>query len=216
MKEIDFLPIWYKDALRRQRWYRMQYAAIVCLLAAMIGWSFLTAQSLSKAQAVIRQQQLSPAQKQMLDECVQIQTQLSELGRQAGIIRKLDSKVIIADILAELSFLMDSRLLLTQLDIQAEDFGDNGQGGGDGSGSVRVAKRLSGGSAPLVGDVRFKIGLEGIACEAGDAAGFICKLESSPYFCQVIPGFSRTGKMKEREVSEFGINCYIANYRESK
>jgi hypothetical protein len=194
----------------------MQYAAILCLVAAMIGWSFFAAQSLSKAQAIIRQQQLSPAQKQMLDECVQIQTQLSELGRQADVIRKLDSKVIIADILAELSFLMDSRLLLTRLDIQAEDFGDNGQSGADGSGSVRVAKRISGGSASLVGDVRFKIGLEGIACEAGDAAGFICKLESSPYFCQVIPGFSRTGKMKEREISEFGINCYIANYRESK
>ena len=216
MKEIDFLPLWYKDAIRRHAWYRTQYAVILCIFAAMVGWSFLTAHSISKTQAMIRQQQLSPEQKQMLEECVQIQSQLSELSRQAGVIKKLDSKIIVADVLAELSFLVDSRLVLTQLDIQAEGFGDNGQGG-DGSGSVRVARTSSGAqTAPLVGDERFKIGLEGIACEASDAAGFICKLERSSYFCQVIPGFSRTGKMKEREVSEFGINCYVANYREAK
>lgn len=216
MKEIDFLPVWYKDAIRRRRWYRMQYAVIVCIFAAMVGWSFFTAHSISKTQAMIRQQQLSPEQMHMLEECVQMQAQLSELSKQARIIRKLDSRIIIADVLAELSFLVDSKLIITQLDIQAEGFGDNGQSGGDGSGSVRVAKTSFGGTALPAGDVRFKVGLEGMACEAGDAAGFICKLERSPYFCQVIPGFSRTGKLKEREVSEFGINCYVANYRESK
>ena len=193
----------------------MQYAAILCILAAMAGWSFFTARSLSKAQAAIRQQQLSPAQKQILDECVQIQAKLSELGKQAGILKKLDSKIAVADLLAELSFLVDSRLILTQIDMQAEGLSESGQTGTEGS--VRVAKSASGGqSAPLVGDVRFKIAIQGFACEAGAAAGFVCKLESSPYFCQVLPDFSRASKLKEQAVNEFGIACYLANYREAK
>jgi hypothetical protein len=217
MKEIDFLPKWYKDARRRRWWYRMQYAVILCLLAGMVGWNFFSARLLSKAQAAIKQQQLSPAQKQMLDECVQIQTKLSKLSKQAGMLKKLDSKIIVADVLAELSFFSDSRLILTQVDMQAEVLDDNGRTDADGPGSVRVAKTLSGGqTAPLVGDVRFKVSLQGLACEASDAAGFICKLESSPYFCQVLPVFSRTSKLKDRQVSEFGINCYVANYREVK
>ena len=52
----------------------------------------------------------------------QIQTQLSELSTQADIIKKLDSKVAVADVLAELSFLTDSRIIFTQVDIQAEEF----------------------------------------------------------------------------------------------
>jgi len=50
----------------------------------------------------------------------------------------------------------------------------------------------------------------------------ICKLDDSPYFCQVVPSFSRNKKMKvgtglageNFQVSEFEISCYLANYRE--
>jgi Tfp pilus assembly protein PilN len=217
MKEIDFLPVWYKKARRRRLRYRMQYAAILCLFTAMVGWSFFAAKSISSAQALIKQQQLSPEQKQMLDECVQIESKLSELSKQAAVIRKLDSKVAIADVLAELSFLMDSKVIATQIDLQAQAFDDGSSTGANGTGAVRVAKNSSGSqTAPLVGDVRFKVTLQGMACDASDVARLICNLEQSPYFTQVIPDFSRTSQMKNRQVSEFGIGCYIANYREAK
>jgi hypothetical protein len=215
MKEIDFLPVWYKNARRRRMRYRMQYAAILCIFVAMVGWSFLTAKSLSKAQALIKQQQLSPEQSKMLDECVQIQAKLSQLSKQTSTLRKLDSKIAIANILAELSFLLDSKVILTQVDMQAEGFDDNGQTGTDGSGAVRLARNASGSqTTPLIGDVRFKVTLQGMACESSDVARLICKLEGSSYFCQVIPGFSRTSQIKDRQVSEFGISFYVANYRE--
>ena len=217
MKEIDFLPLWYKKARRRRMQYRVQYAAILCLFAAMIGWSFFVAESISSAQAQIKQQQLSPEQKQMLDECVQIQSELSELSKQAAAIRKLDSKLAVANVLAELSFLMDFKIIATQIDMRAEGFDNDGHGGTDGAGAVRVAKSFSGSqAAPLVGDVRFKVTVQGMACEASDVARLICNLEGSPYFTQVIPGFSRTTQMKNRQVSEFGIGCYVANYREAR
>jgi hypothetical protein len=217
MKEIDFLPVWYKKARQRRLRYRMQYAAILCLFAVMVGWSFIAAQSISNAQASIKQQQLSPEQKQMLDECVQIQSKLSELSRQAAAVRKLDSKVAVADVLAELSFLMDSKVIASQVDMQAEGFDNGGSAGADSAGTVRAAKNTSGSqTAPLAGNVRFKVTLQGMACEAGDVARLICNLERSPYFTRVIPDFSRTSQIKNRQISEFGIGCYIANYREAQ
>jgi hypothetical protein len=216
MKEIDFLPEWYKRARRRRLRYRMQYAVILCAFAGMVGWSFFAAKSVSNAQALMQQQKLSPAQTQALEECGQIQKKLSELGKQADVLKKLDSKVAIADVLAELSFLVDSKIVMTQIDIQAEGFEENGQAAAGGAGLVRISRNGSGLQALPDGDVRFKVVLHGMACDAGDAARLICKLEESPYFCQVIPGFSRTSKIKDRQMSEFEIGCCIANYKEAK
>jgi hypothetical protein len=37
MKEIDFLPEWYRDGKRRESHYRTQYLAIGCLFAVMVA-----------------------------------------------------------------------------------------------------------------------------------------------------------------------------------
>jgi hypothetical protein len=124
---------------------------------------------------------------------------------------KLDTKLDIAAVLAELSFLVDSKIILTGFDIQAEGI-DNSSQSGDGANLIRLPQNMS----PSGDNVRFKIILQGMACDAGDVAGLICKLEKSPYFCKVIPGFSRTTKIKERQVSEFQISCCIANYKEAR
>jgi hypothetical protein len=215
MKEIEFLPDWYKRDYRRQIRYRLQYAVIVCMFLAMAGWSFFAARSVSNAQAQMHQQTLSPAQKQAIDECADIQMKLSELGKKAGVLNKLDSKLVISNVLAELSYLVDSRIILTQVDIQAEGFDNGSPLPAAGSGLVRASKSVAE-SQFASGDVRFKLTLQGMACEASDIARLICKLEESPYFCQVIPSFSRTAKVKERQVSEFEIGCYIANYKGAK
>ncbi len=81
--------------------------------------------------------------------------------------------------------------------------------------------------------------IRGVAADASNVAALICRLEDSPYFCQVVPSFSRTavinaagspsfrsrtkspntkGSVQETggkiQVSEFEISCYLANYRE--
>jgi hypothetical protein len=109
---------------------------------------------------------------------------------------------------------------------------------------VRVVRAKSGEKRGLpLGDVRFKVVMSGVAADGRDVAALTCKLEDSPYFCQVVPSFSRNAKIsiksdsslhaetdvvegtvetKNRvrkaegniQVSEFEINCYLANYRE--
>jgi hypothetical protein len=194
--------------------YQVQYAIVACIFAAMVAWSFFTARCVSTAQALMDQQQLLPAQKEAMDECAQIQTKLSELSKQADMLTKLDSRLVVADVLAELSFLVDSRILMTEIDMQAEGFDETGTASGAGAGLVKPARNVSGSQQSLAGDVRYKVVLRGMACDAGDTARLICKLEESPYFCEVIPGFSKTTKIKDLQVSEFEIGCYIANYKE--
>jgi hypothetical protein len=77
---------------------------------------------------------------------------------------------------------------------------------------------------PCEGDVGFKIVLDGVASDARDVAEFICKLEDSPYFCQVVPLFTRNKEIKITTssagrrggilASEFEISCKLANYRQ--
>jgi len=66
--------------------------------------------------------------------------------------------------------------------------------------------------------------ISGVASDASYVADLVCKLEDSPYFCQVIPSFSRnreikveTGVAEENlRISEFEIRCYLANYSRLK
>jgi hypothetical protein len=214
MKEIDFLPESHKQARQRRMRYRAQYGLILCTFAIMCFWSFLNARSVSNAQAVTARQKLSPSQMQALEECARIKTELASLDRQASVLSKFDSKVNFAGVLAELSYLVNSKIILTQLDIQSEPLNDSAQSR-SGSGLIRINKTSASQSAQDE-YFRFKVVLRGMACDAGDVAALICNLEQSPYFCRIMPGFSRTAKIKERQVSEFEIACYLANYREVK
>jgi hypothetical protein len=64
--------------------------------------------------------------------------------------------------------------------------------------------------------------MSGITADSSNVGELICRLEDSPYFCRVIPSFSRTAGQRKiaRQVGgndkavEFEIVSYLANYRE--
>ncbi len=157
-----------------------------------------------------------------------------------------DSKIDVASVLAEMSFLVDERTVLNKVEFVAEKFvGRREAKPSSRSGAVvRVVRAKSGEKRRLpLGDVRFKVVMSGVAANGRDVAILTCKLEDSPYFCQVVPSFSRNAKIRIKsdsslraktdvvggtlktkgsvreagesiQVSEFEINCYLANYRE--
>ena len=51
MKEIDFLPEWYKSGRRRQVNYRAQYIILSGVFAVMMVWNYVSATSVSKVRA---------------------------------------------------------------------------------------------------------------------------------------------------------------------
>ena len=226
MKEIDFLPTWYKSGRRWQISYRTQYAGLGCIFAAMVVWNLITMHSLSKAAAELAQAELESTRvESAAQEFAEIKGESAHLQEKARTIEEIDSRIEVADVLGEISFLVDKRIVLSKVELVAEKFEGKQQGKPGGRSKVRVVGGNFGRKESLpLGDVRFKVLINGIASDASDVATLICKLEDSPYFCQVIPLFTRNKEMKTTanaggekfQVSEFEISCNLANYRQEE
>jgi two-component system phosphate regulon sensor histidine kinase PhoR len=61
MKEIDFLPTWYRSSRWRQISYRTKYASSVGIFVVMKMWNFIATHLLSKAVAKLAQAELKSA-----------------------------------------------------------------------------------------------------------------------------------------------------------
>ena len=223
MKEIDFLPEWYKSGRQRQIGYRAQVLGMGGVLLIMIVWNFIATHSISKAGAEVQQRKAIQAEAEAVSrEFTGIKSEVAGLKNKVKFMEEMDSKIDIAGVLAEMSYLIDDNIVLGKVEFDAEKFVDaqRQKASGRTNTAVRAAGRNVAGKGGLsLGDVRFKVVISGVATNAGDIAVLIRKLEKSPYFCQVLPSFSRNMKMKvgngkNFQVSEFEISCYLANYRE--
>ena len=240
MKEIDFLPEWYKSGRRRQVSYRTQYIALGGVFVVMVVWNFITTHTISKAKAQYAQMSTRQAEAEGLSaKFAELKSELRGLQKKMESIEEIDSKIDVASVLAELSFLIDERVVLNKVVFDAEKIEDKQRAElSPPAGTVVRAVRTELGEKrklPL-GDVRFRVVIDGVAVDASGVASLICKLEDSPYFCQVVPSFSRTAEINvtgnpslrsraknvnggreargKIQVSEFEIGCYLANYLE--
>jgi hypothetical protein len=247
MKEIDFLPEWYRSGRRRRISYRTQYIALGGVFVVMMAWNFMSARSLSRATAELAQMAPRQAQSHNLSrEFTEVQSDLARLQEKASLIERIGSKIDVASVLGEMSFLIGEKIVLNKVEFVAEVFAEEPKQTATGSSAVRVASRGVGGTqAPLPDKVRFKVVVTGLASHPSDVAELIRGLENSPYFCLVYPSFSRnkeisppgglatgssiqrtgtSGRVEARgglptkkyQVTEFEISWYLANYRQEE
>ena len=214
MKEIDLLPEWYKNSRRRQIGYWAQYIVLSVVLAIIMVWSLVGFMVISKTKKDIAL--LEPeviAASRISEEFRELKGHIDRLQQKANVVLKVDSRIDVASVLAELSFLINERIVLSQVSFSSEKISDvKGKKSGSDSRSAK---------AEFVGNVRFRIVLKGVATGAGDVAELICSLEESPYFGHVIPLYSRNENIRavakladeHNQVSEFEISCYLDNYR---
>jgi Tfp pilus assembly protein PilN len=195
MKEIDFLPEWYKSGKRRQVSYRTQYIAISSVFVVMMVWSFITTRSISEARAQISQMATQQAQAKIVSaKYAGLEDEIRLLRAKAESVEEIDSKIDVASVLAEISFLIDERIVLKKLEFIAEKFVNKQETKNPPSVGtvVRVVQSNMGSKKELpLGNVRFKVIIAGIAADTNDVAALMCKLEDSPYFCQVVLSYSR-------------------------
>jgi len=244
MKDIDFLPEWYKSGRRRQVSYRAQYIAIGGVFVIMIVWSFIATHSISQARAHYAQMATNQAQAEKVSaKLAELENEMSLSRKNAESIEDIDSRIDVAGVLAELSFLIDEKIVLRKAEFVAEKFLEEDDVKSSPAAVVRaVQANLSNKNKLPLGNVRFKVVIAGVAVDASDVATLMCKLEDSP----VVLAFSRgdaeinierasssfaetdvtggTVKSKDRvresgvrskiHINEFEINCYLANYRE--
>jgi Tfp pilus assembly protein PilN len=195
MKEIDFLPEWYKSGRRRQVSYRTQYIALAGIFVVMMVWSFTTTRSISKARAQVARMAENQAQaKRVSAELAGIEDEIRTLKQNEISIEQIDSRIDVASVLAEISYLIDERIVLKKVDFTAEKLLSGRVDGKTSSAGtvVRAVQTNSNNTKGMpLGNVRFKVVLAGIAADASDVAVLMCKLEDSPYFRQVVLSFSK-------------------------
>ena len=150
---------------------------------------------------------------QSIKEFDSIERELDQLRSKADIMKSVDSKILVSSVFAELSFLIDGPVILNKIEIKKEkcvvEPGDTIRGS-----IVKVAAGNSNKKSDSAAEdiYRFRVMITGVATDATEVAQLLRKLEKSPYFCQVVPGFSRNRVVQGHQVSEFEIYCYIANY----
>jgi len=172
MKEIDFLPEWYKSGRRRQVSYRTQYIAIGGVFVVMMVWSFIATRSISQARAQYAQMATNQAQAEKVSvKLADLENEIIVLRQNAESKEEIDSRIDVAGVLAELSFLIDEKIVLRKAEFVAEKFVNEDEDQLSPAAVVRVAQANSSNKKQLpLGNVRFKVVIAGVASDASDVA----------------------------------------------
>ncbi len=240
MKEIDFLPEWYKNGIRRQVNYRLQYIILSGVFLVMMVWNLVSAGYVSKVRA--KCMQMENTQMQSEDASVELdryKNEIAKMNEKEKILDKIDSNINVSNVLAELSFLVEEKIVLSKVEFISEKFNDKSDNGKV-SQSMSVVRPSAQGdnSNDLIGNVRFRIVIKGVAANGSDVAVLLCKLEDSQYFNHVNLLYSKESEVKNTKtqknsfdelmnnqnaksneninVSEFEINCYLSNYLKTR
>jgi Tfp pilus assembly protein PilN len=225
MNNVDFLPQWYKENTRRRQGVQRQYIVLAALFLVMIVWNSVALRSIKRVSAEVslsepHQRQAEHAsfeQQDLMNRIDQIEEMILSLER-------LDSRVDVAAVLAELSALIDSSVVLGRVAFFSTPYTRKGAAWTRAQAETDLSdpEALAG---QLTGWAQICISLQGIAHEAGDVAELIRALEASSYFSQVHLKYSRhaafgTQEPTDEEISgsrlsegtvEFAIDCLLAH-----
>lgn len=194
MKEIDFLPQWYRNGQRRQVSYRTQCFALGGVFVVMAVWGLVAKHSISQAEAKLAEMAVSEEQSMGVSaELSGLENELKQLRQRMDVINRAESKIDVASTLAEMSYLIDKRVVLSRVEFIAEPIVSEHKGvSASNAGTVvkPVGTAASNKEQPL-SDIRFKVVIAGVAADASDVGVLMCKLEDSSYFRQVVLVFSR-------------------------
>ncbi|MBN1510213.1 MAG: PilN domain-containing protein [Sedimentisphaerales bacterium] len=240
MREINFLPEWYKEDRRQRLHRRRQYVVLAVAFIAMISYNLTSTHEITRASAELVRLETKRVEAQAtFQEFNTVTKDLNGVREKADLIERIDSRIHIAAVLAEMSHIIGETVVLSRIEFTAEPPSDDRKSPGASDPGVRAADDGTGTSrGTLVGGVRFRIVLTGVAVSPADVAALVRRLDDSAYFRQVHASFWRSGKVRARagasqavpgpqagtvsagqieslEVTEFEVVCYLANYEET-
>jgi len=209
MKEIDFIPEWYKTGLRRRVSYHRQYTMILCLFVALLAWSYSAGNFLSTAKAMVEgARNLLDASEPFAREHAALLEEIRDLTEKAEVIERIRTRTPVENVLAELSHLIGDRVVLGSIELFSEALRQEGA-----KRDVVVISRRTDKDASLPDADSFtKVVLAGIAADAADVAALIAAMENSSYFCRIIPEYSRNKEVRGYLATEFQITAHVADY----
>ena len=216
-----------------------QCVALGLIFLAMVGYNTIAAHKIARATAGLAQRADQRIQAEdVMHRFDRLSKELSKYQTEVESLAQMDSRIELAAVLAEISHIIGGRIVLSRVEFISEPVSQPDKAQNRHGSAVRAAGTARDSAKPdLLGDVRFRILLAGVAAGPGDVGELVCRLEESSYFQDVHPSFSRPGKvevsiaklrpqtnrtteppsteLKETvPVSDFEITCYLANYEE--
>ena len=215
MKEIDFIPEWYKANQKRRQRYHRQYVLLAVLFAMMMSWSFVVGRHVERVNADVQDvQQLVQKGQSKIDEGVMLEVEIADLKARARVLEMTSPRTNISAMIAELSYLIRDNVILTKLSLKNEPI-ETGPKKKSAAAVVQIGTLNAKDSDidKLLAQTRTKVTLIGIAAQPADAARLISQLEQSDYFEQETLVYSKPKKIREYDVTEFEIRCFVADYK---
>lgn len=215
MKDIDFIPEWYKATRKRRKRYHRQYVILATMLALMMGWSFVVGRQVKTVKADVSQiQNVIDRSRKMIDEGSKLEAEIALLKQQTGIMEIAEPRTDISTVVAELSALVGDNIILSRLLLKDETIKELKESA-VATAIVKIGAAAEKKDGFLI-QTRRRVTLTGIAAAPADAARLISQLEQSEYFCQETLVYSRPKTVKKHDVTEFEICCYVADYHIQK
>lgn len=237
MKELDFLPEWYKDRKRRSSLVRKQYIALAAVFLLMMTFNLTTIHRASRVAAEVSHRDDQQMQAEtVVHEFNRVTKELNEMRAKAGLVRRIDNQIDVGAILAEISHLVDESIVLSKIELAAEPVEASPEADpANKRAPVRAAAQVEDmQEAVRLGNARLRVTLAGVAIQPSHVADLVYRLDESTYFRQVRPSFYNKAKIRAGgpqgtavpvaktgadaaetlDVTSFEIVCYLANYEE--
>jgi len=215
MKDLDFIPDWYRADQRRKRRYHRMYALLGVLLLVLVGLNVVMGRHVQRVCAEVDTvQAVIDSARLRVDEAATLQNEIMEIDRKGAALKAVAPRTRISAVIAELSHITADNIVLGKLQLVTEPVGKT-SGRQQTPGAIVRTKQANKtqDQAAMPEPVRTRVVLNGIAALPADAAAMIYRLEQSAYFEQVVPVFTRARKIRDYDVTEFEIHCYLADYR---
>jgi cell division protein FtsB len=212
MKEIDFLPDWYKQGRVQQKKHREFYFALGLVMCIMAVWSIFAngrAAIVKARNTNLQSERIKQAEAEA--EYSAADSEYQQLKAEAETLKSVESKITVSDVIAELTYQLGGKVVLKKIEIKGEPIKNQNNQTSVKSASAAASEQ----AMPFKEDKKYKIIINGFAADAAEVAEIINRLEDSKYFFQIVPVFSKNVKFREYQACEFEINCYLANYKQN-
>ena len=215
MKEIDFIPQWYRAGRERKRRYVRHYALMAALFSLLVGWTFIINGHVARVSAEVEDIQTAFEKGQLRSEqAVRLENQIAEMEEKTMLLDTIAPRTKVTAILGELSWLIGENVILSSLLLQDEVIRDTQKADQFSAAIVRVgsSQKKDQNEAIPQSPSHCKVVLTGIAARPADAASLIARLEKTDYFDRVFLVYSKPKKVKDKNVTEFEVRCFVSDY----
>ncbi|MCH8192756.1 MAG: PilN domain-containing protein [Planctomycetes bacterium] len=220
MREVDFLPKWYKDKTRRKLMAQRQYIALGIIFLIMIFSNAVASRKISRANADLTRSDTERGHaERFMVEFGRLNSRVTETRAAVASVNRLNLELDVANVLAELSTVVSGEIVLQSVELVSREPAEQ-----------TVARETA--QAPFYSDdagerraERFSVRLIGFAHHAGHVAALIDELENSATFRDVNLVYSKASaealagepapsaqvsEQTSQKLFEFEVSCTVA------